>query len=245
MRVGIAVAVIGGCYAPDPAAGSPCDDGHPCPPQLFCSVTSHRCQRSPGELVDAAAGRDGVASGDASPAGDGISAMIDAPTCPGGMACERYVFATSSAYTASLGGPDGADTRCQALADAAPPPIQGRSFRAWLGSAAMSASARHVHGTMPYRSPSGAVIANDWTDLTDGTLQRQISTTELGGTTSGSVWTATTTAGDQIASSCDDWTTTGGTGGAFGDAGKADASWTQSGGVKGCATSLPLYCFER
>ncbi|MGE5185638.1 MAG: hypothetical protein ACM31C_26435 [Acidobacteriota bacterium] len=34
---------VAACYSPNPLAGSPCDDGHPCPDPLVCSTTTHKC----------------------------------------------------------------------------------------------------------------------------------------------------------------------------------------------------------
>ena len=183
------------------------------------------------------------------PPGDGvidtaIDAAIDTPTCPGGMACERFVFVTSREYTANLGGPSGADAICQTHADHADAPLRGRFFRAWLGSAATPAASRHLHGSMPYRLRNGTAIANDWGDLTDGLLAAPIDVTELGGSYVAAVWTATATNGDALAQDCDTWASTGSTGGATGNASKTDHSWTDAGGATGCATTLALYCFE-
>ena len=40
----LALAVSAGCYAPKPKPGSPCDDDHPCPTPLFCTLGT--CERS-------------------------------------------------------------------------------------------------------------------------------------------------------------------------------------------------------
>ncbi len=59
------------------------------------------------------------------------------------------------------------------------------------GASATSPSARFTHGTLPYVDGDGLTIANDWLDLTDGSLRSGIEVDELGGLRANSVWTAT------------------------------------------------------
>jgi hypothetical protein len=75
----------------------------------------------------------------------------------------KRVFVSSETYTGDLGGLDGADAKCQALADAA---HLGGTFKAWLSTSTVDAADRLTHSTRPYTLVDGTLIANDWTDLT-------------------------------------------------------------------------------
>ena len=79
-----------------------------------------------------------------------------------------------------LGGVTGADSVCQARANAAG--LSG-TFKAWIsgGSYSSSPASRFTRSTvLPYVRIDGAVVANDWNDLTDGTIQNPINIDEFG-----------------------------------------------------------------
>lgn len=77
----------------------------------------------------------------------------------------KVVFATSLAFQGeSIGGVSGADRVCTVLASEAGLPGQ---FRAWLSdSIATSPVGRFVPSNAPYVRTDGAIVANDWEDLT-------------------------------------------------------------------------------
>jgi hypothetical protein len=83
----------------------------------------------------------------------------------------RLVFVTSTTFTgAEVGGgfgAEGADMHCQRLANAAG--HQGR-YLAWISDDTSSPRTRFTPSEYPYRRIDGTVIANDFTDLTDGSL---------------------------------------------------------------------------
>ena len=82
---------------------------------------------------------------------------------------EKIVFVTSETYTGALGGLDGADALCQERANDAGWP---GTFKAWLSDRDTSVSQRFdrvFYGT-PFVRTDGVRVANDWADLTDGTL---------------------------------------------------------------------------
>jgi hypothetical protein len=110
------------------------------------------------------------------------------------------MFVTSTAYFASLGGLAGADIKCNDAVASATARVLGRTFKAWLSSESESASSRLVHGTGAYVLADGTtIVADNWTDLTDGTLTIGIDQDEMGADASGQdVWTGTAADGSMI-----------------------------------------------
>jgi hypothetical protein len=165
----------------------------------------------------------------------------------------RRVFVTSETFRSDLGGLVGADAQCQRLADAAG--LAG-TFRAWLSDATVSVALRLTHGSTAYELVDGKRVANDWNDLTDGTLQHAIDLDERGLRMVGdsgtgcpechTVFTSTGAAG-QYAGAGDDCTSWLMVGGFFtaGDTRRGDSGWTLSVTGQSCAERAHLYCFEQ
>lgn len=157
----------------------------------------------------------------------------------------KIVFATSTTHDGNLGGLSGADAICQSRA--ASQSIAG-TFRAWLSTPTTSADARLTHSTTPYILRNSAVVAADWDDLTDGTLNWPINLTEtLVVLPAASAWSASTASGSyaSTAGSCMDWTSNFGANNAvFGDVQSTSATWTiQSFGA--CSQARHLYCIQQ
>ncbi|MFQ5349871.1 MAG: hypothetical protein ACE5EG_05445, partial [Thermoanaerobaculia bacterium] len=115
------------------------------------------------------------------------------PPAPAG----KKVFATSTTYNGNLGSIAGAHAKCQARAGAAGLP---GTFKAWIsgrttGFGDQNAADDLSHATVPYELVNGTKVADDWADLTDGTLDHAIDRDEFGNSVSGSVWTNTETNG--------------------------------------------------
>lgn len=172
----------------------------------------------------------------------------------------RYSFITSSTYQGNLGGLSGADTICQNLADnAGIGSTVGKSYKAWLSDSTKSPttpSRLFVQSTVPYTRRNGTVIANNWTDLTDGSLANKLTYDEGGNVIGGSgeqvhVWTNTDRAGDikyqNTNNNCDDWGTNNtSSSGAFGYSTYTNSNWTDYGGqIIRCDKYKHLYCFEQ
>jgi cysteine-rich repeat protein len=123
-------------------------------------------------------------------------------------ATDSVVFVTSEIYQGGkLGGLDGADQRCRMRAAIAGVPRSG-TFRAWLSDSTTAAADRLNHSPGRYVLITGLVVADDWDQLTSGTLQRPIDIDETSQYRSLPVWTGTLPSG-QIAvggTMCDDWT---------------------------------------
>jgi len=175
------------------------------------------------------------------------------------------VFLTNGTYDGALGGLAGADLVCQRLADE-----QGLTgtFKAWLSDSTTSAAARLTHSVVPYVDVWGRSIADDWEDLTDGTLTNAITVDETGNDwggpgckeatiitmITGRVWTDTRTDGSERGGpNCMNWTDNrnfdeGGEGGLVGFYCWDTEAWTDPTYVEvasGCAAPRSLYCFQQ
>lgn len=159
---------------------------------------------------------------------------------------ELKVFLTASDYSGSqVGGLTGADAKCQAQADAAGLP---GTYVAWLSSSTVSAGSRIAHATVPYVQVDGTQVADDWTDLTDGSIDAAITLTATGVDRGvGGVWTATATSGgiSDPAHTCSDWTSNSGLG-ADGYHGASHGDWTVNSvqPLDNCTVANPLYCVQ-
>jgi hypothetical protein len=156
----------------------------------------------------------------------------------------KFVFVTSGRVAGDFGGLVRADGFCTAVGTAAG--LTGR-FAAWLSDDVTSAAARLVHATVPYQLVDRTVVANDWADLTDGTLAHAIDMTEDNFVLRPDelVWTGTLTDGSATGTSCAGWTKAASLlGGGVGLVGATDSHWTDNGAVT-CDQGLHLYCIEQ
>jgi len=161
------------------------------------------------------------------------------------------VFITSTPYTGNLGGLTGADSKCQEKADVA---NLGGQWKAWLSDSQTSAASRLIHSDYQYIRIDGIVVANNWADLTDGSLQNTITIDETGNlkTTYTAAWTNTQTDGSSYYSdygkSCNNWTAGyWGPSAILGFASHIDGLWTIGFGpsTTTCQNMGSLYCFEQ
>jgi hypothetical protein len=154
----------------------------------------------------------------------------------------KRVFITSTMQNGGFGGTSGADTFCADRATAAG--LAG-TFKAWLSVTGDGPATRFTHATVPYGLVDGTLIANDWTDLTNGSLAHAINRDESGLLVTADVWTGTGTAGAPTALNCNNFLNA--TGSVFGVCGTStvvNSSWTQA-STPACNTPLHLYCFEQ
>jgi hypothetical protein len=174
----------------------------------------------------------------------------------------KIVFLTESEPDGNMGGIIGADMICQGEADAAG--LTG-VYKAWLSDSnpANSPASRFTHSTGPYVRVDGTIVAQDWTDLTDGSILDEIVIAADGTNMHWTdpdglehVWTNTrvdgTRAGAGLPSSaCNDFTSADEflgpvtTGHAFTfDGWDAPEDWTE-GGTYSCNAHNFLYCFQQ
>jgi hypothetical protein len=160
------------------------------------------------------------------------------------------VFVTSSTSTGSLGGATGADTTCQNLANTAK---LGGTWKAWISdSSTTSPSVRFNNPTgKEYMMPNGTVVANNFADLTDGTLASGINRDENGNSVGTvSVWTATQKTGILATGSASSVTCSGFTSNlatrraVAGSTGKTTQAWTFF-NTPACSSNARLMCFEQ
>ncbi len=161
---------------------------------------------------------------------------------------ERTVFVTSSTYQGDLGGLSGADDKCEARAQTAG--LSG-TYKAWLSGAACGpaqACRSFDQSRGIFVLVDGTVVADDWNDLVDGTLQTAISLDEFGMTATNPVWTGTGGDGKPTATAddeCNDWATDNSlSNGRVGNPFATDSTWTDA-LSEGCSTFRALYCFEQ
>lgn len=180
----------------------------------------------------------------------GAEGGVEGP-CLGEIDCPRIVFVTSETFSGEdLGGAIAADQKCTRRAESplSLPAIRVRKWKAWISDddASRSASSRLTHGTRPYRLPSGALVANDWVQLTSAALLHAIDRDETGAQVGQEyVWTGTQTSGQVTPANCTNWTIGGAENkGTVGLANRADSVWTNA-GLAACGAGYRLYCFEQ
>jgi len=174
----------------------------------------------------AACGRSGFGATPDAVLGDGD--LVDAPD-----AADRpnRAFVTSMPYTGDLGGPLGADAKCQALADAQG---IGGTFIALLKAGTYAHSDR-LAGSRGWVDLAGTPIADQPTDWYDGRVLHPLRRDETGAVLGfASVWSGYTSG------TCDDWTNA-----VSGNGGVVDtASLYEQFTFSSCTASARLPCVE-
>ena len=173
---------------------------------------------------------------------------IPTPLPPGGC----RVFVSSSKHRGDLGGYEGADAKCQALADSNASKVEG-DFKAWISTTDYSPSANFTDCTNGYYLVTGEKIADNLTDLISaGNLDVSINVNEKAFVYSNTqyVWTGTkdngTPAGSSDDGRCKDWTRKSERlqRGFWGKTNQVDKDWTKR-SKTGCANEKRIYCFEQ
>lgn len=168
----------------------------------------------------------------------------------------KRVFVTgSTGYNGNLAQWGGPDQICQRTANGSA--RLGGTWKAWVSGSTPGSSPdeRFTHFGGPYKLVNGTIIANNWDDLTDGTLQHPIDVDEYGRSVeSRSVWTSARSDGSRIYQNtgiftCSDWTE------AREKADQGNTSFTNSRwaidwtrnhpSLANCSEYKSLYCFEQ
>jgi hypothetical protein len=157
---------------------------------------------------------------------------------------------------------EGADAKCQALANATTPLLPG-TYKAWLSDATDSPSTRFrctqaSCSSQGYRLVDGiTVVANDWAQLTSCSnstglpcLSHAIDRSEVNGVVGASrAWTHTNPGGELGGAAnahCQNWGMNNHD--QFGDqgfVGETNANWTELDEAARCDEVLRLYCFQQ
>ena len=155
---------------------------------------------------------------------------------------------TSTLHTGDLGGVAGADAICNARAAEASLP---GPYMAWIASTTGNAPEfRFVKSSIPYILRTGARVAIDWADLTDGALVNSIDVDETGEPIPvfpETVWTNVKTDGFVTSNgflNCTGWTDEDFEDGRFGKSNNTDALWTDW-SLNNCGNPKRIYCFEQ
>lgn len=146
-------------------------------------------------------------------------------------------------------GMEGADCICQETADAAG--LDG-TYLAWIATTTDDdPEARFTQSSQPYVMPDLTIIADDWADLTDGTLNATLRIAEDGSSTNSPTlaWTKVREDGgwfQNTVADCADWTSASGSDtGAIGRTNHSDTEWTNPASGIACSNHVRLYCFEQ
>jgi hypothetical protein len=174
----------------------------------------------------------------------GWSCSAQLPGSPG----DKIVFVTQGTWNGNLGGIAGADQKCQQEAQQAG--LQG-TFVAWLSDGNIDAK-DHIdcRDDKRYVLPNGTVVADNCSDLLDGTIDNPINVYANGQSAGGerSVWTGTLHTGIKtglgVNGHCGGWSIdVSTTSGSVGYRDKNNNHWTAiTGGT--CNNSFRLYCFQ-
>lgn len=102
----------------------------------------------------------------------------------------KSVFITEALYNGDLGGPEGADAKCQEQADAAGSLVQGKRFMAWIADGLATDFQNNGRvfnrSEMPYVRVDGQMVAVNYNDLVEESfgggpiLQNPINITQKG-----------------------------------------------------------------
>jgi cysteine-rich repeat protein len=178
--------------------------------------------------------------------GDGCSSICDHEN--------KRVFVTSTLHDGDLGGLAGADAICNTRAQEANLP---GTYMAWVSTDAPNGTpaTRFTQSTQAYVRTDGVTVANDWSDLVDGSLDNPINVTEtgeappLGNVTCGqndpTAWTGTSADGTlQGNYTCNNWTDTAGSA-LWGRTTVTNVDWSQWCAGGPCNWVATLYCFQQ
>lgn len=174
--------------------------------------------------------------------------------CPSGQCCRGdgtcgacMVFVSSATQTGALGGLAGADATCQRLAESVR--LAG-TYKAWLADGSQSPGTRFTRASVPYTLVNGRVVANNWADLTSGTLRHAIDLMENSSAVTAPTyaWTAALPSGavDGSIFTCAKWTSSDSSSGAgtYGSTTTANANWSAQ-YYEPCGNTRRLYCFQQ
>src|SRR5690606_14620548 len=89
---------------------------------------------------------------------------------------DMTVFVTSTTYAGNIGGTGGANAECQKRAEAAGLP---GLYRAWVSVSSSDQPGSTFVAGGAYKLLDDTVVADNWTDLTDGSLDNPIDRDEF------------------------------------------------------------------
>ena len=180
------------------------------------------------------------------------SALLMSIAVPAADPNQRTVFITSAAFNSSLGGLIGADAKCQAEADDPASIVPSGTYMAWLSDGTDSPDTRFTKSSHPYLLPDGTKVAEDYTDLTDGSILHPLDMEPTGNRINGldKFWTGTWADGTTtpLSVTCTGWKADPLTGhyGMHGQTNVTTSSWSTRHSNHSCRnSSARLLCFQQ
>jgi len=163
---------------------------------------------------------------------------------------EKTVFVTRASFNGNLGGLEGADDKCQAEADDPASIVPSGRYLAWLSDGFDSPDIRFTKSAHPYILPDGTKIAEDFTDLTDGSIQHPINIDPTGKSLAlDYFWTGTYAHGKSAdyTQTCDGWTADPLTDfhGMAGQTNVVSSIWSSRWTHEICGIAFNLVCFQQ
>ncbi len=160
----------------------------------------------------------------------------------------KYVFYSGTQINGNLGGVSGADAACQSWGNSSSHP---GIYQAWISDSTSSPATRFItHSSFLYVLFNGITIANNWADLTSGSIRAPINIDQGGGShPTYYAWTNTLSNGTSAGSfsNCNNWTnSTTSFLGVTGENWVTNSSWTDFTSFnQSCPTPVNLYCFQQ
>ncbi len=163
---------------------------------------------------------------------------------------EKTVFVTKASFKGNLGGLTGADAKCQAEADDPASAVPSGTYLAWLSDGTDSPETRFTKSSRPYMLPGGAKIAEDFTDLTSGSILHVLDIDPAGESLGlPSYWTGTNPDGTtaQFFLTCDGWTADPVANfiGMAGTSRRGSSLWSSGDPASACSQPHNVVCFQQ
>ncbi len=178
------------------------------------------------------------------------AALLTAIAVPAADHNGKTVFVTSASFKSNLGGLTGADDKCQSEADGPASIVPSGTYLAWLSDGTDSPDTRFTKASHPYVLPDGTKIAENYIDLTDGSILHTINIDPTGQPLGWQYfWSSTNSDGKthQNFLTCEGWTwtdTSTYSHAMLGHTGKKSTLWSQYTREK-CRPSYRLACFQQ
>ena len=169
-----------------------------------------------------------------------------APLCAEAEEVTYTVFVTSQSQKGDFGGLAQADAICQAEAELPSSIVPEGRYLAWLSDTETDPQTLFTRYANPIVLPDWTWIADNFDDLTDGSLAHAISMDPSGATLSAQTfWSGTSADGTRSGSAgmCAEWKNTK-IRGLFGNTSATDSTWS-SFQVRGCHFAQRFACFQQ